>query len=156
MAAPATTTRVTPTGEPMRDGYQALIAFASDSNVTFWEKGVQPPGIDGGEPIEASTMHNTNWRTFGTPGLKTLTPSTSRVAYDPAVIPEIVALINVEGAITVHFPNGGTLDFYGRLQSFEPDELVEGQQPEATITIAPTNWDPSNNVEEAPVYTAPA
>ena len=155
-AAPTPTTRVTPTGQPMRDGFGTwgtLITFASDANVTFWEKGVQPPGIDGGDNIEASTMHNVNWRTFGVPGLKTLTDGSTRVAYDPSVFDEIVALINVEDTITVTFPNGDTLAFYGRLRSFEPDELVEGSQPEATANFAPTNWDATNNVEAAPVFT---
>lgn len=154
MAAPTPTARVTPTGQPMRDGYSSFITFATDSNVTFWEKGVQPPGLDGGDSIEASTMHNSAWRTFGTPALITLTDATSRVAYDAGVFDEIVALVNVETTITITFPDGSTLAFYGRLKIFAPDEMVEGTQPEAAVTITSTNWDPVNDTEEEPVYTA--
>jgi hypothetical protein len=150
MAAPTKQTRGTPDGVPMRDGYSAKIAFSSNPTVSFWEKGVQPPGVDGGEAIAASTMHNVSWRTFGTPSLKTLTPSTVRVAYDPAVFDDILLLVNVEQEITVHFRNGGHLSFFGRLKSFEPDEMVEGTQPEATAVIESTNWD--GTAEQAPVY----
>lgn len=152
MAAPTPTARPTPTGQPMRDGYQTLVAFEANPNVLFWEKGIKPPGIDGGENIEASTMHNTLWHTFGIPSLQTLTDSEIRVAYDPQLFSDILSLVNVETVITVHFPDNSTYAFYGRLKSFEPDELVSGTQPEATVTVAATNWDPSANTEEAPVY----
>ena len=154
MAAPSPTTRTPPTGQPMRDGYQTLITFENADSIIFWEKGVQPPGLEGGDPIDATTMHNETWRTFGTPALITLTPSSTRVAYDPAVFDTIVSIINVETTITITFPDGSTLAFFGRLQNFEPDELVEGSQPEASVTIAATNWDTGDNTEAAPLYTA--
>lgn len=146
------TARQTPVGIKMGDGYQSLIAFASDPDISFWEKAVKPPGIDGGEAVENTTMHNTAWRTMSPRALKTLTPATVRAAYDPVVLDQIYALINVEGLITVHFPNNDTLDFYGYLQKFEPGDLVEGTQPEATITIVPTNTNPSTGAEVAPNY----
>ena len=74
MAAPANTARGTPTGSggttnQLRDGYQTLIAFALDATVEFWEKTVQPPGINGGDPIVTNTMHNA---TYGTMAARTL------------------------------------------------------------------------------------
>jgi hypothetical protein len=152
MAAPAHTARSTPTGSRLDDGFKSLIAFASNASIKFWEKSVTPPGLDGGDAINISTMHNTTYRTFSSSSLITATEVTTKVAYDPAVYDQIIALINVEGAITVHFPNSTKISFFGFLRVFEPDELVEGQQPEATITIIPTNYDPVNKVEAAPLY----
>lgn len=152
MAAPAYTARVTPTGQPMEDGYRTLLAFAADPDALMWEKGVTPPGLDGGDSIPVSTMFNDTWRTFAPASLKTLTTSTVRVAYNPQFYSSIVSMINVRTAITAHFPDGSNLRFYGFLRSFIPDELVEGTQPEATATIEPTNWDPVNAVEAAPVW----
>jgi hypothetical protein len=77
------------------------------------------------------------------------------VAYDPAVYPQIVSLINIPGSITVHFPNHSSLTFFGFLRTFEPNEVSEGDQPEATINVTPTNTDPTTGAEEGPVYTAP-
>ncbi len=153
MAAPATTARSTPLGIPLGDGYSTKIAFAADADVSFWEKTVGPPGLDGGDAIETTTMHNSTYRTFGARSLITLSESSTTVAYDPDLYDEAIALINVEGAITVHFPDGSTLDFFGFLRTFEPGDNEEGTQPEATLTIQPTNWDPANNVEAAPVMT---
>lgn len=156
MGTPANTDRTTPAGTKLDDGFSTKIAFAADPDVSFWEKTVQPPGIDGGDPIDTTTMHNTAWRTMAARALKTLTESSLTVAYDPVVYDQIIALVNVEGAITVHFPNGDTLDFFGFLQTFEPDSNEEGSQPEATITIVPTNVDPSDGAEAAPNYITSA
>lgn len=154
MAAPVPTTRVEPAGIKLKDGYQTLITFALDPNIEFWEKTVQPPGMDGGDAIEQTTMHNDRWRTMAPRSLVTLTESNTKVAYDPQVYVSILAILNVETTVTVRFPDGSTLAYFGFLRSFEPDELVEGTQPEATVNITPTNFDPVEKVEAGPVLTS--
>lgn len=143
-----------PTGIHLSDGYQTLIAFARKPGLLVWEKDVQPPGIDGGEQIPQTTMHNLVWRTFAPRSLKTLMEHTSTCAYDPYVYPELVELINEPGSITVRFPDGSTLSYYGYLKKAEIKPHVEGEQPEMTLTIVPTNFDPVNRVEAAPVLVA--
>lgn len=154
MAAPTPSARQTPAGIKLEDGHSTLIAFAADPDVSFWEKTVKPPGIDGGEAIETTTMHNTNWRTMVSRQLKTLTPCSGKAAYDPNVVNNLNDLINVQTTITIHFPDTSTLAFYGFLQSVEFDEMSEGTQPELSYTIVPTNYDPVNKVEAGPVLTS--
>ncbi len=155
MAAPATTVRGTPAGIKLDEGFPTKIAFSRLPTASFWEKTVQPPGVDGGEPVETTTMHNLVWRTQNPRVLKTLMPHTTKVAYDPNWYNQIVStLINQAGSVTVRFPDGSTLDYFGYLQKFEADQIEEGKQPEATVTIVPTNWDPVNHVESAPVLTS--
>jgi hypothetical protein len=156
MAAPTPGTRTDPVGIKIDDGFSTLISFAADPDVSFWEKTVTPPGIDGGDAIETETMHNDVWRTRVSRSLKTLTDAETTVAYDPAVFTQIVALCNVETTITIHFSDGSTYCFYGYLRTFEPGEISEGEQPEATVTITPTNYDPVNHVEAGPVLTSVA
>lgn len=156
MGTPANTSRVAPVGVKLGDGYSTKIAFAADSDVSFWEKTVQPPGHDGGDAVETTTMHNTTVRTFGARNLITMTESSVTAAYDPVVYDQILALVNVEGAITIHFPNGDTLDFFGYLKDFIPQPHAEGAQPEANITIVPTNVDPSDGSEASPNYITSA
>jgi len=154
MAAPSSTTRATPAGIKLDDGYSTKIAFSRDSNVSFWEKTLSPPGLDGGDPIDTTTMHNLDWRTMSARQLATLSEFTCTAAYDPNVYNDIINnLLNQEGSITVHFPDGSKLDFFGYLRSFQPQDVAEGAQPEAQITIVPTNYDPTNNVEASPVLT---
>ena len=152
MAAPATTVRVAPVGIKLGDGYQTLIASATDPDVSFWEKSVKPPGLDGGEKVDNTTMHNTTVRTYSARSLIEMTSSSITAAYDPVVLDQIVALINVEGAWTINHPNGDTWDFYGFLKSFEPTQNEEGTQPEAEIVIEVTNVDPSDGSEAVPNY----
>lgn len=137
------------------DGYQTLISFAADSTVKFYEKSVTPPGVDGGGEVDTTTMLNTTWRTRNPKALITLSEASFTVAYDPACYPEVVALVNVNTLITITFPDGDTLAFWGWLNTFTPGELVEGTQPTAEITVIPSNQD-DEGAETAPVHTAAA
>lgn len=154
MSVPALTARGTPAGNFLSDGFSTKLAIAALPTVSFWEKEVQPPGIDGGEPIDTSTMHNLAWRTFVSRSLMTLTPFTLKAAYDPNVFAtsQIQSLINREGAMTISFPDGSTLSFFAFTQKMEPEANVEGTFPTVSITICPTNYDPVAHVEAAPAY----
>lgn len=154
MAAPVPGTRSArvPAGIKLDDGYQTLVQFAAKPTIGLWEIGVTPPGYDGGDPIDTTTMHNEVWRSMAARSLITMTPFECRFAYDPLVFNDLLNLINVETTITVHFPDGSRLAFFGFEQNFEPDELAEGEFPEASVTITPTNADPTTGAEEDPVY----
>lgn len=149
-----TTARQTPNGIRLEDGYRSLVAFDRDPNIELWEIEVKPPGIDGGDQINTTTMHNTTWRSMASRALMTLTESTIKFAYDPLLYTAVIALCNREGAITQIFPDGSTLDYYGYLKRVEFDPLVEGTFPTGTATIVPTNVDPITRAEVAPVVTA--
>lgn len=151
MPAPTPTARVTPSGSRLDDGYQALVTFETDPDVKLWEKEVTPPGIDGGDPINTTTQHNVALRTKSPAALTEMTSSSFTAAYDPAVYPQILALVNVLTVVTYHFPNGTTLAFWGWLRSFEPDGMSEGSQPEATVNIEAANQDTAGT-ERDPVY----
>jgi hypothetical protein len=100
-------------------------------------------------------MHNIALRTFAPRKLKTLMPVTFKCAYDPQAVADItVGFINVEQTITVFYPNGDTECFYGYVQKVEIDEHVEGTMPQGTMTVVPTNTDPSDGTEQLPVFTA--
>jgi hypothetical protein len=156
MGAPTVTARVDPPGIKLDDGHSTTFAFSADANVNLWEKTVTPPGIDGGDEIDTTTMHNNTWRTRAPRQLKTLTEMSCTCAYDPVVYTELLALINVRQSITVHMPDGSTVAFFGFLKNFEPGENSEGEQPTADVTIVPTNVDPDDGTEAAPVVASVA
>lgn len=156
MAAPTPTARTTPPGIPLRDGHPTKITIAADVNIDFWEKSIQPPGIDGGDPINMTTFFNTTWRVMRPRTLATLTEVSLTALYDPIVYDQIVAIINQETTITITFNDGSTVAFFGFLQTFEPQEVEDGEAPEAEITIQPTNWDASNSVEAGPAVSSVA
>ena len=142
----------------LEDGFQTLVGFsAGSSGVVFSdlgkEKTVTPPGLDGGGPIDTTTMRNTLYRTMAPKQLITLTESTMAMAYDPAVYDEIIAMLNVKQAITITFPDSSTLVFWGYLNTFTPNGNTEGEQPMADINLQPTNTD-ADDAEIAPVYAA--
>lgn len=153
MAAPTPTARQTPDAGRMSDGFSTKITFAAKPNVALWERQVKPPGLDGGEPIDISTMFNVFWHTLHPRRLVKMADATTMVAYNPVVLNELLSLLNVQTTITITFPDAATWCFYGFLQKFEPGDNKEGEFPEATVTVVPTNWDYVNKVEAGPVYT---
>lgn len=149
------TARDNPAGSKLNDGYRTLVTFANDPDISLWEKSVTPPGIDGGDAIETTTMHNDAYRTMAARALKTLTDGSFTAAYDPQVYEQLNSMININQLCTVHLPNGGELDFYAFLKSVEASELVEGEQPEMTCNFVPTNTHPTTGAEVAPAYYPP-
>lgn len=134
------------------DGHSTRIAFAEEASVLFFEKEVTPPGIEGGGANDTTTMLNTIWRTKAPKKLKSLKDASVVVAYDPAVFPQIVDMINVNQLITVTYADGATLVFWGWIDDFSPARSVEGEQPTAEVTIIPSNQNDSL-VEAGPVLT---
>ncbi len=153
MTPPTPAVRGTPSGHKIGDGYQTLVAFTGFLTIAFWERAITPPGLDGLEPIDTTTMHNTVYRSMTPRTLQTLTGFSMTALYDPVVYQDIIAMINVPTTVTVHFPDLSTLCFYGYLRSFKPGALEEGKVPEATVEVQPTNTDPITCLPEAPVYT---
>jgi hypothetical protein len=137
------------------DGYQTLVTFSAASSgvEVFWEKAVTPPGVDGGGPNDTTTMHNAAYRTNSPKFLKTLTAGSFTAAYDPAILDELIAMVNTNQAITITYPDGSTWVFWGWINAATPGEIVEGEQPTIDITIEPSNQD-ANGDEIAPVYSA--
>jgi hypothetical protein len=156
MAAPAPTARTTPTGFKMPDGWQTLVTFATQPALQIWETTVKPPGLDGGEPINTTTMHNSQWRTFIPKHLVTQAPMTVTAFYDPDVHSVLLTLLNRQDTITVRHPDGSTEAFYGALNKAEKGDNKEGEPPTLTLTITPTNWDNATGVEAGPTFTAAA
>ncbi len=139
------------------DGWQTTIAFTTTPSgggpaLTFWEKTLTPPGVDGGGANDTTTMRNAIYRTRGPKNLITLTDMNLSVAYDAGVYPDIMDMLNDNQLITITFPDASTLAFWGWLDKFEPDAIAEGEQPVATITIVCSNQN-SSGVETAPLYT---
>ena len=153
MTAPSVTERTTPAGIDLKDGFPTILAFSQDVDISLWEVEVTPPGIDGGDAIDITTMHNAIWMTKAAQSLAEMTDISMRVGYDPDCYDEIIAIINVQGSVTIHFPDGSTLAFYGYLKSFKPGALSKGKYPDAEIVIVITNYDPTAHVEAGPVMT---
>ena len=145
----------------MDDGHSTVLIVEGYEGVPFWEKTVKPPGMDGGDPIDTTTMHNQTWRTMVSRSLITMTPCNLTAAYDPKLWDtddalDMVGLINSERIMTVRFPNCDSVGFYGYIQSMEPQDHSEGAQPEVNIVIAVTNSGPTDRLEYAPVWSADA
>lgn len=146
--------------EILTDGFPTTITFTSSLlesaqilELVMKEQEVTPPGISGGGVNETTSMRNETWRTRHPKKLITLTPMSLTVKYDPELFEEMTAMVNDNQEITVNFPDGSTLVWWGWVDSFTPNAAVEGEQPTAVIVVEPSNMDAgNNNVEIPPVY----
>lgn len=150
-----TTPHADPAGMKLDNGHKTIYSFAADPDVSLWQKVTKPPGLDGGDPIDTTTHENDTVRTKAARALIEMTDGTFEAAYDPAVLDQILALINVEGSITIHHPDDSAWNFFGYLRSFEPnDNPDDGEQPTANCVIVCTNRDPADGSETLPDYDA--
>lgn len=135
----------------LNDGFKTLVDFV-DTNVggvIIWEKRVKPPGMIGGGANDTTTMRNTRWRTKQPKNLLDLSEMTCTIAYDTLVYRDLISALQVNQQIVITWPDFAQLFFWGWLDEFQPNEIVEGAQPEAEIKIIPSNQD-DNGDEVAP------
>jgi len=137
----------------MTEGFPTTMTFADAASgvaLYFEEQAVTPPGVDGGGPNDVTNMRNTAWRTKYPKTLKSLSGSQMTCHYDPAFIDGILSMINTNQSILLTFPDEQTWTFFGWIDKFMPNEIVEGSAPTATVTIEVSNIDGSGD-EIAPV-----
>lgn len=157
MAAPSTTALGTPAGITLKDGFSTAYAFALLPTFSIWETDVGIIGVVGGEAIKTTNMRNTAVHTRYPRTLYDTTPIEGTCQYDPNALNQAIStLINRNGSITCHLPDGSTTDFWGFLEELKPQNVKEGDQPLAKFKITPTNWDHTNRVEAVPVITSVA
>jgi hypothetical protein len=150
--APSATARATPGGIMLEQGLPTLITLAGDTDISFWEVSVTPPGIDGGDMVSLKTMHSVRWHGKAPRVLLEMTDLSITAGYDPGILSQIIALINVKTTVTVEFPEGTTWAAYGVLRVWEPQEITGDEDfPKANITISFTNRDPVTGAEEGPI-----
>jgi len=135
--------------EIIEDGQGATIILANaptggGPGITFKEKSITPPGLDGGGEIDTTTLRNTLYRTKKPKTLLTISTMSLTVTYESSLYDEILTMLNVNQLITVNFPDGSSVAFWGWLNSFKPGSLEEGTQPTADIEIIPSNQNDSS------------
>lgn len=135
------------------DGHATTYSFAKYPGVKLYEKEITPPGMSGGGGNNTTTLRNVRFRTMAPKKLKTLTNSTFVAAYDPAVYIELFNMIQDKQLITITFPPpvNKQFRFWGWLDEFQPNRIVEGEQPTAQCTVIPS-MDNDQQVETDPVY----
>lgn len=154
MAAPQLAVRAIPLAIRLDVGYQSLVVFNSIPNLAIFEKTVQPPSVNGGDPIQTSTMLNEFCETKAPQRLVGDDDGIVVAAYDPAVLSTLRQITNVPDSVTFAYPDGSAEVYWAYLKSAVKSPMQKDQQPEMTLTIVVTNWDPVNCVEACPVYVA--
>lgn len=144
----------TSTAGRLDDGFKTLVTFASKPNIKLWVKSVKPPGYDGGGGVATTTMENTRVRTQKPKKLLTITEGEFKAAYASEVIEDILDLLQSLDEITVTFEDETSWTFWGWLDSFVPDNLEEGSQPEATCKFLASGEDGTSGTEQTIQHVA--
>lgn len=156
MAAPVPVVAGFPATTKMPDGYKTIVTCSGNRNLSFWEIEVTPPGLDGGDPIEVTTMRNFLWRQMAARSLQTLTAMSITAAWNTALYAELTVpltpILNNNMTWTILFRDLSSVSFYGVLNKFDPQSLKEGDFPQVQLTVTPTNTDPGDGSEEGPVW----
>jgi hypothetical protein len=122
-----------------------------EESLFWWEKTVAPMGIQGGGANDITSMRNTRWRTRHPKKLLTLSEASITAAYDPQILEELVDLAQENRRWMTLFPDGSAWIFWGWFDELSPNDHEEGSEPDADVTIIPSNVD--DDLEEvAPQY----
>lgn len=139
------------------DGFASAFAFSADPNVSLWEMEVQIPPIDGGDPIDTTTMRNVKYRTSDARKLVKLGETKHTCRYRAATYNDLLTLVNLPGSITIWLPdgtavnNGSNISFFGHISNADFKAFKEGEPPEVEITIVCTMTDPTDGSEAGPI-----
>lgn len=124
----------------LKDGFSTRHAFAEGA-LSVEEVETTPPGVDGGDGIDQTSMANNTFRTEYPRALKTITPGGCRVKYKSDSITAIIAQVNVVQKITTSMPDGTDQVWWGWIKSFIPDGLTEGGLPTANMEMRSSGMD---------------
>jgi len=115
-------------------------------------KSIQPIGVDGGDPIDVTTLTNTLWVTKQPQALQEVPDFSFTCQYYPDDWNTIVSEVNSNQALSITLSDGKILSFWCYLRTFEPKEAGKGEEWQATGTVVVTNMD-NSGVEQAPTCT---
>lgn len=152
MAAPTPTARQLNTGQILEDGFRTLVTFSRLPGIKLEEIDVKPVGMNGGDKIDLTNMHNTRFRTYAPRRLIELTDGQYTCHYDPAALEQLKEELNMPQVITETYCDGSTYAFWGVVNKAERDTHQEGEAPTMTISYFATNRD-DEGAEQAPVLT---
>lgn len=151
---PAPSPRVAPVGKKLDDPFPTTVAFSAKPSLGLWEKSITPPGIDGREPIDVTTMFNQHVTGKAPRVLKDFTNAKGKYQYDPSKLADYITMINQRQTLTTWFASGDSWCYYGYIQKFTPTENSDSTEPPmADVEVVVTNIDPATNLEALPVMT---
>jgi len=134
------------------DGHSTKITFASNASVELWEKEVTPLSLEGGDGKDITTMHNVTFKTKAPNVLIEVGECACSVSYAIGTYTDMLDMLNENQLITITFPDGATVAFWGWISEFKPSSNKEGEMPTADLKIIPSNRNDAG-AETAPVFT---
>jgi hypothetical protein len=119
-------------------GFGTTISITADAKtVTFEEVTVTYPGIQGNEKIEQTSNQNTGYKSYVPGDLKEVTDTSATVFYSTDEWADILAIINISGALTLTFKNGDSIgDTDAWLVSAVPTGATINERPTMDIVVS--------------------
>jgi hypothetical protein len=148
----------------LKDGHRTTISIpgaGTNLQAVFLEvKRVKPFGLDQRGGIDTTSMLNDTHVTEEPKKLKAVTPLTLMCSYGGSrTLAALNALMGLILEITVNWPDGQVTRVQGFINTVEPQEVSEGEQPMVSVEIRAANVLPGalssqqGNTERVPQYT---
>ncbi len=133
-------------------GTTVVITPTGGSAFTMEYITITPPGWDGGEAIDTTTLGNVKYRTKMAPTLIDIGAMSFTAEMDPAKIHD--APINLPGVIVITIPDIGTWTLQGYLKSITGDQMQVGERATCSGEIVITNTGSDGATETGPSWSS--
>jgi hypothetical protein len=116
-------------------------------------KSIQLLGVDGGDPIDATTLANTDFMTKQPQTLKEMMDFSFTCQYFADDLTKVLTEVNKLQSLSITGINPGfSENFWGWLKSYEPRESGKGEEATASGTVVVACMD-TNGVEQSPTVS---
>lgn len=128
-----------------QDGYAAGLIVGTATPIVLPVVHVTPPASKGGSPVKQTTMQN-QWAHTQLPAvLKEIGSSSVTVAYSSVTLAALYAAQNQNVILTLVWPTGKRLRWWGWIRDIDPQQLAIGTRPEANLTLEASNLNSEGN-----------
>lgn len=128
----------------LKDGYQTLFTAAVIVAKMYKVISLTPPALDGRGSIDQTNMESEittqkSAKSLIDVGNFNITIAYDSKNYDFTDVNSFAFWLNINGLMTLTFPDGTSVNFWGYINAFRPGENSEGNRPTAVLEIIVTN-----------------
>lgn len=119
----------------MDDGFSTVLSFANLPDIKMYERELVLPALKGGGGKDTTNMRQLAHRSQTEDILRSVSSFTVTAAFATDAFADAKLQLGINQLISLIFPDGLQMQFYGWMEEFTPQKFVEGELALVAITV---------------------